>query len=184
MWYDIGRGVAMAKNMSPEDFHIVGAKKGSIIIEMAVAVGLATTVSKILLEALKVADRYLDILKKVQEVKGLKLANKQIETDLKKEALLEKESGINFILEVAVKDLQLDPNQQGDKINAIEKSIIKLIEFTKNGGEVDFVQSNTEEEYDNDVRKDVEKLNENISEIRLLENKIKLLEIKVNGEKS
>src|SRR5690606_23216206 len=78
MWYDIGRGIAMAQNMSPEDFNIIGAKKGSIIIEMAVAVGLATTVSKILLEALKVADRYLDILKKVQEVKGLKLANKQI----------------------------------------------------------------------------------------------------------
>lgn len=184
MWYDIGRGIAMAQNMSPEDFHIIGAKKGSIIIEMAVAVGLATTVSKILLEALKVADRYLDILKKVQEVKGLKLANKQIETDLKKEALLEKESGIKSILEVALKDLKLDANQQGDKINAIEKSIIKLIDFTKNGGEVDFVQPNEDEEYDNVVRKEVKKLKENISEIRLLENKIKLLENKVNGEKN
>ena len=181
MWYDIGRGIAMAQNMSPEDFNIIGAKKGSIIIEMVVAVGLATTVSKILLEALKVADRYLDILKKVQEVKGLKLANKQIEADLKKEAQLEKENGIKSILDVAVKDLKLNANQQGDKISAIEKSIVKLIDFTKSGGEVDFVQPNEDGDDDNNVLKEVKKLKENISEIRLLENKIKLLENKING---
>ena len=184
MWYDIGRGIAMAQDKSPEDFNIIGAKKGSIIIEMAVAVGLATTVSKILLESLKVADRFLNILKKVQELKGLQLSNKKIEAELKKEAQKEKDDGIKAILEVAVSDLKLNANQQGDKINAIEKSIKKLIDFTQNGGEVDFVQPQKTEEDENELREEVKKLKENVSEIRLLENKIKLIENKVNGKKS
>ena len=146
MWYDIGRGIAMAQDKSPEDFHIIGAKKGSIIIEMAVAVGIATSVSKILLEAFKVADRYLDILKKVQELKGLKLGNKKIEKELKEEAQKEKDNGIKSILDSAIIDLKLDVNQQGDKVNAIEKSIKKLVDFTENGGLVDFVQPEDSEE--------------------------------------
>jgi hypothetical protein len=184
MWYDIGCGIAMAQDKSPEDFHIIGAKKGSIVIEMAVAFGIATSVSKILLEAFKVADRYLDILKKVQELKGLKLGNKQIEQELKKEAQKEKDDGIKSILESTVLDLKLDVNQQGDKVSAIEKSIKKLIGFTENGGLVDFVQPEESEEEEDYLRDEIKKLNGNIGEIRLLERKVKLLEHKLNGEKN
>lgn len=182
-WYDIGRGIAMAQDKSPEDFNIIGAKKGSIIIEMAVVYGLAKTVSKILLESLKVADRFVSVLKQVEELKGLKLANKKIALELKKEAEKEKENGTATILETAVADLQLNTEQNGDKITALEKSIRKLINFTQGGGIVDFVQPNEPEEDDTDeIRDEIQQLKNNISEIRLLENKIKLLENKVNGE--
>ena len=179
-WYDIGRGIAMAQDKSPEDFNIIGAKKGSIIIEMAVAVGIATSVSKILLEALKVADRSLDILKKVQELKGLKLSNKKIEQELKKEAIKEKEEGIKSIVDGTIKDFKLNVGQNGDKINALEKSIKKLVDFTENGGLVDFVQPSEEvlEDENAAVRKEAQKLKENIKEIRLLEDKVMLLEEK------
>ena len=184
-WYDIGRGIAMAQDKSPEDFNIIGAKKGSIIIEMAVVYGLAKTVSKILLESLKVADRFVSVLKQVEEIKGLKLANKKIALELKKEAEKEKENGTATILETAVEDLQLNTEQNGDKITALEKSIRKLINFTQSGGVVDFVQPNEPEEDDTDeIRDEIQQLKNNISEIRLLENKIKLLENKVNGEEN
>jgi len=177
IWYDIGRGIAMAQDKTPDDFTIIGAKKGSIIIEMAVAVTLATSVSKILLEALKVADRFLEVLKKVQELKSLKLNNTKIEKELKIEAEKEKENGIKSILEIAIVDLKLDIKSQGDKVNAIEKSISKLVNFTENGGLVDFVQPDEvdEENPDKNLRDEVKKLNNNINEIRLLENKTKLL---------
>mgnify|MGYP006179352477 CR=1 FL=1 len=69
-WYDIGRGIAMTQDKSPEDFVVVGAQKGSIILELAVAARIATSVSKILLETLKVAEKVIDILKKVEELKA------------------------------------------------------------------------------------------------------------------
>ena len=181
-WYEIGRGIAMAQNRSPEDFNIIGAQKGSIIIEMAVFAGLATSVSTILLAGLKVAERVIEILKKVEELKTLKLGNKKIEQELKKEAEKEKENGIKSILDAAIKQLDLNKQQEGDKINALEKSITKLIDFTQNGGAVDFVQPDEENESDNEndngneVRQQVLKLSDNVKEIRSLENKIKMLE--------
>jgi len=181
-WYDIGRGIAMAQNKSPEDFNIIGAQKGSIIIDMAIYAGLATSVTTILLAGLKVAERVIEILKKAEELKILKLKNKKIEQEIKKEAADERKNGIKTILETAVKQLKLKPNSDGDKITALEKSITKLIDFTQKGGAVDFIQPedtavDDSENKDNDnLRNEITKLRENVQEIRSLELKIKLIE--------
>lgn len=189
-WYDIGRGIAMAQNRSPEDFSIIGAQKGSVILEMAVYAGVATSVSTILLAGLIVADRVLEILKKVEELKTLKLNNKKITEEIKKEAEKEKDNGIQTILETAIKKLSLDPEKDGDKVNALRKSITKLINFTQKGGAVDFVQpednadSNEEEGNEDGTRNEMFKLKENVQEIRQLENKIKLLELEAKKEQN
>jgi uncharacterized protein YlaN (UPF0358 family) len=180
-WYDIGRGISMAQNRSPEDFKIIGAEKGSLIIEMAVYAGLATSVSTILLAGLKVAERVIELLKKVEELKALKLKNKQIQTDLLKEVEEEKTNGIKSILDFTIERLGLNQEQEGDKITALEKSITKLVDFTQKGGAVDFVQpeeDENEEENENnrEIRDAISKLSENVQEIRSLENKIKMIE--------
>jgi hypothetical protein len=180
IWYDIGRGLAMAQNKSPEDFNIVGAQKGSLIIEMAVIARLAISVSTILLAGLKVAERVIVILKKAEELKALKLNNKKIEQEIKKEAEEEKKNGIATILEAAIIELGLSKEQDGDKITSLERSITKLIDFTQKGGAVDFVQPDVENmEEENDVRNEIIQLKENVQNIRLLENKIKMLESKL-----
>jgi len=174
VWYDIGRGIAMAQDKAPEDFKIIGAQTGSVIINLAVAVGIAKSVSFILLRTLKVAERFIEVLKKVEELKYLKLNNKKIELDLKKEAEEEKEKGIKSIIEAVIKELQLNPEKDGEKISALDKAINKLVDFTRNGGLVDFVQPTEDDEStDKTLRKEIEKLKENMSEIRLLENKLK-----------
>ncbi|GHT72517.1 hypothetical protein FACS189456_1230 [Bacteroidia bacterium] len=174
LWYEIGRGVAMAQNKTADDFKIIGASKGSIIISMAIAVGIATSISRILLEALKVADKVLDIRKKCEEIKKLKLENKKIAEELNREADKTKEEGIKSILNIIVKKLGLKNEGEGDKINALEKSVKDLIDFTEKGGIVDFVQS--KEDVDKNVREKTHKLNKNIDEIRVLENKMKVIE--------
>ena len=110
------------RKRNPEDFKAIGAEKGSIIIDLVVIVGIATVVSKILLEALKVADRVLDIKKKVEEIKALKLSNAKIEKELQKEVEIEKEQGLNSILESTIAELGLSVEKQGDKIGALKKS--------------------------------------------------------------
>ena len=180
-WYDIGRGISMAQNRSPEDFKIIGAEKGSLIIEMAVYAGLATSVSTILLAGLKVAERVIEILKKIEELKALKLKNKKIANDLLKEAEEEKANGIKSILAYTIEQLGLNTEHEGDKITALEKSITKLVEFTQKGGAVDFIQPGEDEENEevenhNEVRKAINKLCENVQEIRSIENKIKMIE--------
>lgn len=187
-WYDISRGIAMAINKTPEDFFIVGASKGSIIFDLIVVAGIATTVSKILLESLKVAEKTVDILKKVEELKALRLNNKQIEADLIEESKLAKEQGVHIILTETVTLLEIKEDQ-GDVISALTNSISKLIEFTQNGGQVDFVQPESDKSIEPDEtktlsRKEISKLKENIAEIRKLESKIKLLTAGENNEQT
>jgi len=183
-WYEIGRGIAMANDQSPEEFKVIGGQKGSFILEMAVLVSLATAISSILLSCIKVADRAINLLKTVEELKGLKLNNKKIASDLKKEAEKEKERGVELILKDAIKELKLNQTEEGDKVTALEKSVKNLVEFTQNGGVVDFVQPEAEEgeQKNHKIRSEMTKLNENISEIRLLESKIKLLEADLKSE--
>lgn len=185
-WYDIGRGIAIAQNRSPDDFNIIGAQKGSVIFEMAIYTGIATSVSTILLAGLKVADRVLEILKKAEELKGLKLSNKKIEQEIKKEAEKEKENGIQTILDTAIEKLEINAKEEGDKVAALKKSITKLIDFTQKGGAVDFVEPDDEGETEGDegngMREEMKKLKLDVQEIRSLENKIKLIESRIVKE--
>ena len=187
-WYDIGRGIAMAQNRSPEDFNIIGAQRGSVILEMAVFAEVATSVSTILLAGLVVADRVLEILKKAEEWKTSKLNNKKIEQEIRNEAEKEKENGIHTILDTAIKKLGLNPQKDGDKVNALKNAINKLIDFTQKGGAVDFVEpeddleSEDKEDNKEGLREEMMKLKTDVKEIRKLENKIKLLESKVGKE--
>lgn len=180
-WHEIGRGIAIAQNKTPEDFRIIGAQKGSIIIEMAVLTSLATSVSIILLRGLKVAERVIEILTKVEELKTLKLTNKKIESELKKEAEAEKKNGIQSILDSVVEELGLSTKGQGDKVSALKKAITKLVDFTQKGGAVDFIEpENDEGKGDENLREDILELRGNIEKIRGLEEKINLLESKIN----
>lgn len=177
LWYDIGRGVTLANDCSPQDFHIIGAQKGSVILELAAAAAIVTTLSSILLAGLKVTEKVLDILKKVEELKAMKLQNKSIVGDLEKEAESEKQKGIETIIKETVKQLNIDSKKEGDKITALEKSIKNLINFTENGGKVDFIQPN-EPEADAPNKKEIIQFRDNCFEIRELEQKIKYLEHK------
>ncbi len=176
IWYEIGRGIAMAHDSSPEDVKIVGATKGSIIIELAVIVSIATTTSGIILAALKVAEKVLDIRKKAEEIRNLKLKNTKLASDMEKEAEKEKTAGIEEIATETIKKLKLKKEGEGDKINALDKAVKNLVSFIESGGEVDFIMPDKEVESDQTASDNYNKLGVTFQEIRQLENKIKLIE--------
>jgi hypothetical protein len=179
IWYEIGRGIAMAHNKTPEDVRIVGATKGSIIIEMAVIASIATTTSGIILAALKVAEKVLDIRKKAEEIRNLKLQNKKLATEIEKEADKEKEAGIEKISTTIIQTLKINKDGEGDKINALDKAVKNLVNFIESGGEVDFIiPEEKESEKDKTETPDYDDLRVTFQEIRQLENKLKLLELK------
>lgn len=177
IWYDIGRGVAMAHDLSPEDVKIVGATKGSIIIELAVVASIATTTSGIILAALKVAEKVLDIRKKAEELRGLKLKNDKLAKELEKEAENEKKDGIEQITADIAEKLNIKVNGDGDKVKALDTAVKNLVNFVERGGVVDFVvpEEGESEEAEGDGNSD---LRVAFQEIRLLEKKIALLELK------
>lgn len=181
VWYEIGRGIAMAHDASPENIKIVGATKGSVILELATNSAIATTASAIIFFALKLAEKVLDIKKKAEEVKNLKLKNKKLSIEIEKAAEEEKKAGVEKICDDLKVELKIGQNSDGDKVNALEKAVKDLIDFIEFGGEVDFVvPDESDEESDNKgenaIKPEYEKLRTTIQEIRLLEAKLKSLE--------
>jgi hypothetical protein len=172
-WWEIGRGIAMAHDGAPEDVKIVGAQKGSIIIELAVLAAIAATTSRIILSALKVADRVLTIRKKSEEIKALKLGNQKFEAELAKEADKEKREGLESITKEISVNLNVNQNGDGEKFKVLEKSVKNLIEFVEKGGEVDFYSP--EESEDNP---DIEQMRLNFEEIKKLEKRVLAIESK------
>lgn len=180
-WHEIGRGIAMANDSSPENIKIVGATKGSVILELATNPAIATTASAIIFAALKLAEKVLDIKKKAEEIKNLKLKNKKISTDLEKAAEEEKKAGIEKICDNLKVELKIGQDSDGDKVTALNKAVKDLIDFVEFGGEVDFVipedsDEEGDDEGENAIKPEYEKLRTTIQEIRLLETKLKLLE--------
>lgn len=138
-WYNIARGIAMAHDQPPESVRVVGAAKGSIVIELAAVLVVAKTASLIILEALKVSERVVAILQQVETLRTMRLNNKRIATDLKKEAERDRSDGIAQITEKAVKQIGLKKDSAGDKFVALESAIKGLVTFLTKGGEVDCV---------------------------------------------
>ena len=184
VWYEIGRGIARVNDKSPEEVKIIGAKRGSVIIEMAVLYGIAHTMSLIILSALKVTDRVYDIRKKAEELRGLKLSNKKLANELDKEADKEKEDGIENIVNQIIKESNMKKDGEGDKLNELNNAVKHLVEFTEKGGEIDFVIPEEEEEQeeaeatDKNKQEIVKRLRSSFEEIRLLEQKLKQIEYK------
>jgi hypothetical protein len=178
IWYDIGRGLAMAHNLSPEEVKIVGATKGSIIIELAVIAEIAATTSGIILAALKVAEKVLDIRKKAEELRGLRLKNDQLANEVEKEAEKEKELGIEEIASKLVTKLNLKINGEGDKVNALDKAVKNLVNFVEKGGVIDFLIPEDKADLPESSLTTHQSLRVEFQQIRQLEKKLALLEHK------
>lgn len=176
-WYEIGRGVAMAHDSAPEEIKIVGATKGSIIIEMAVVSGIAVTISQIILAALKVAEKVIDIKIKAEDLRRLKMKNTKVAKDLDAEAENEKKLGIEEITADISNNLQLKEGDDGEKIKVLDKAVKNIVDFIEKGGIVDFIAPEIGKDED-DKENNNKKLRDAFQEIRRLETQIALLEHK------
>lgn len=103
-WFDIGRGIALINNSAPEEIKVVGAKRGSIIVELAVAYAIARSVTDIIMLALKVTEKIVQIRKKAEEVRALRLGNDKIAKELDAEAdkIKEREDSDELIVPIDV----------------------------------------------------------------------------------
>lgn len=178
-WWEIGRGISMAHDQSPESISVIGASKGSIIVSLLTAHAIALTVSGIILASLRVVEKYYDIKRKAQEVRALELGNDEAEKALEAAASEAKDSDVETIVKQTISELGLDRQNEGDKVNELTSATKKLVDFITKGGEVDFVMPNEEEvESSENGKKKITAENDlriRFQEVRKLEREIKQL---------
>lgn len=176
IWYNIGRGIAIAHDLSPEDIKIIGATRGSVILEMSMIPVIAGTVGEIILYGLEVAKRVMDIKVTAQTLRGLQLQNDKLATDLETEAENEKQAGIERIAGDVAAQLTPNSKQKAEKIKLLETSVKSLVNFIERGGVVDLIAPNDDEEPEEGHEGKYEKLRVTFEEIRRLEHNMELLE--------
>ncbi len=180
-WYEIGRGIAMAHGQAPEDIRVVGATRGSIVIELAVVASIAGTTSYIIMEGLKVAERILDLRLKAEQLREMKLKNTKLAAEIEASAEEEKiEAAHRITMEVA-KRIKLTTAKNAEQISILEKSVSNLLNFVERGGEIDFIAPEEDpdtKEVSSSEPSEIHLLRDRFEEIRMLENKIALLEFK------
>jgi hypothetical protein len=179
IWHDIGRGVAMIHDCSPEQVEVVGASRGSIVLELGVPCQIAGTIAGIILAALKITETILNIRKKAAELKAMPLGNPKIVKDLDEEANNQKEKGVDTIVESVIKGKRKKETAEGDKVTALRKSVNNLVDFLEKGGAVDCVIPEDEPEVDTNEKtgnRNIRELRATFQEIRQLEITIKQLE--------
>jgi len=187
-WYDIGRGIAMAVGDKPEDCRVVGASHGSIIVALATTYGIAKVVSQILLIAIKVRERVVDLEIQQEKLRGLRLSNDAAEKALQKEIDDEIKSGESRAVDQLNNELEMDGEQKG----ALEKSVKTSFAFINKGGLIDVHVHQSGDEQDEGggdegvgdpdqraiERQEVLKI---AREIRTVEERIKAIEHKSEG---
>lgn len=180
IWYEIGRGIAMAHDKTPEDIRIVGATRGSIVIELAVLASIAGTTSYIIMEGLKVAEKILDLRLKAEQLREMKLNSTKLADEINASADEEKPLAATKITQEAAKMIKLTKSKNAEQITILEKSVTNLLNFVERGGEVDFIAPEQVDEatgeVDEDSAPEILLLRSRFEEIRKLERKIALLE--------
>lgn len=141
-WYEIIRGLALAVNEAPEETKVVGASTGSIILILAGTLSVTTLLALISKNVASVARDVIGIGNEIEELRKKKLLNSVIEKELKKQEQKRKDEAhaeIIKLIEEKIDDLD------GEKKNALDASIKKLLTFNEKGGNVDFVAPDDED---------------------------------------
>ena len=166
-WTKIIRAFSQLVDEKPESSRIVFVQKSSpLIIDVATACSLVLMVGKAVDCVLARVEKYLSIRKQVQEIKKLKLENKQIEKDLEAEADAFSDKSAQEITGELTAGMK--PKPVGDVINGVSLGIRNLFVFIDKGGRVDCPSSADAEKGVDDIFTEVRQLQKTVDQLRLL----------------
>ena len=118
-----------------------------------------------------------NLRKKVAEIKGLDLTNKQIERDLEKEATTFQETKTQTIVKEVIAEIDKTKADNGEIVTAITKTVEKLFAFLDKGGTVDCRLQQLETE-----PPEAQQLREAYGKIRTLETHINEMKLLSDGK--
>lgn len=151
-WYDIMRGLSLAVNEPPENTRVVGAGTGSIILYLVATAGVTFLLARITKHITSIAKEIIEVENAREDLRQKKFINDVIEEQLNEQIASKQTSAVEAVI-AEVKNIQPDIN--GEVANALEKSVKKLLTFSRKGGDVDFVSPATEEDEESEGENDV-----------------------------
>ena len=175
-WFDIGRGFAMANGQTPEDIEIVGATKGSLILELAIFATLALPIAKTINLTMDSLVKFQDFRLKSAQIRNMKGENENIAVELEEDAERWEARAIKVKedaeIEITEKIKQHFDNYKEEANAELHKAVKTLIDFLSKGGDVDCVipeeQEDEEEEVGAEASEILKTLRQDFKRIRQL----------------
>lgn len=161
--HDILRGVSLSTGNRVEDVSITAISKGSLIITLGTAyaitkllAGIVSHVTGMTLDSMKTAAAY-------EELRQKRILTKRLEKELKdEEKRIEEEGRADLISKLVSEISDISPENQ----RLLERSVEKLLDFFKKGGDIEFLEPPYESESDEHYIDDDGDLGERLAEIR------------------
>ena len=170
VWSDISRGVSMALGKAPETIKVLGATRGSIILELGVACACAKLIAIIVNQIIATVAQFTQLEITKENLREKRLLNEQIEKAMNNQIKEIKDDGIKNITDLAEKSLENELN--GEVLTALKKSVTKLFEFHQKGGGIDCIAP---EEVEGNSDNELMRLRETIENLRIAQQELKRL---------
>ncbi|SFQ44457.1 hypothetical protein SAMN05421853_1068 [Roseivivax halotolerans] len=136
-WNDIVRGIGHLVDETPHDMKVVGASKGSIIVCVS---GSMALISAFAFMSKKVSGVVLDVLKvqnAIEDLRHKRISNEVIERSMR-EDLKKRESSL---VDDIIAELKNRAGGLAEEHDAhLRTAVKKYVEFSKKGGEMDYLQ--------------------------------------------
>jgi hypothetical protein len=181
-WNDIARGIGHLVGETPHDLKVVGASKGSIIVSVT---GSMMLISALAFMSKKVSGIVLDVFRvknAIEDLRHKRLSNEAIESSMKTD-LDQREAALMGDIVTGLKE-RAGENYSPEHDAHLEIAVKKYINFSKKGGELDFLKPPEPEFDDEDTPDDgseaaqsllVNELRGLISEVRSIKNETLLI---------
>lgn len=183
-WFDIVRGIAMCVDEAPENVRVLGARQGSVIMILGATAGVTALLLLISNHLTKIALNGLQVANAVEDLKQ-KVKLNQVQVEGLEKSIADGDKN-------AVKDLVNEAKESlpkaidGGQENALINSITKFQNFTRKGGEVDFLappdpDDVAEMELDENEVQQITEIRETLEELRNIREETRLLTNQQDG---
>lgn len=163
-WNLIARGVSMAINESPEDFEVVNADRGSLLLDILSTAGAITVIATALKSLTDLAASVIECRIKLKEMNSFKnVVSDETYNNFIDEAKSKLELEEDNLIERVVAKLKDDGLVKAEHVdNELNRSIREIYKFNSSGGGI-FCLASNDESFDSDS---VETLNRSYAQLQ------------------
>ena len=188
-WNGIMHGIGMGLGVAPNEFKVLGARNGSVVIDLYMTALAIIPIGFILIRCLNILENFALSIKRIDGVFGTDIndpAFKEIEEEIK--ATSEKYFNINKLVTAkkiadgVLDEIECEPDRRNEASVFLESSIKKILNHLRKGGDLDaFVPDKSLTNDEDEINEDLTEAYKNITEFRhkkleLSNDLVKLLE--------
>ena len=179
-WKQIMHGLSKGLDIREDDFEVIGARNGSIVIDLYVVAAAMVPIGFILSRSFDIIERFALMTKRVNTIyesdptdEAFKAVEEEIKNANEKYFRLTKKLSSQKIAEEVLENEE-DGAEKNERITFLEGSIKKILNHLKDGGDLDLfipnqIESSTEKD---DEESAITELRENIQNFRQKKEKI------------